>query len=198
MNDIDSDSESDSDSEYHYPSSDSSDSDSDDEDSTSNTVASQAKKAFLNRQSQKETKRPRFRQHVASAPLVPKEVNKTLPKERIQAIERRMIKTWFKDSSNIGRWRIAFRTIEEAEQRLIYDFTIQRQQDVEYLKSMLKDRCNAEIKLERQRRIQQERQSAKKEYERLKKKNDMKSIGRSRYLKRKYPDLKLLRRYLQF
>lgn len=205
-------SHSDSDSDhYHYSDSGSesegSESDSDDESSAAavapKTTAYKVKKAFLARQkARKKTRhmsKAHFVQHHAVEHVLnPSTPNATISDKQKAAIEKRMIKSWFEnDSTNVGRWNTKFTTIQAAEELLKLDPTnVMKQQDIDYLKSVLADRCKEAIKLKQQRQAAQELRAAQQEYNNLKEQHDMKSMGRARYLKRKYPNLKLLKRLL--
>ena len=141
-------------------------------------------------------------QHAAAEHVLnPSASNATISDKQKAAIEKRMIKSWFKDSTNRGRWgkENKFTTIEMAEQLFALDPTnVQKKQDIEYLKCLLADRCKEAIKREQERQAAQELRDAQEEYTRLKQQqHDMKSMGKARYLKRKYPDLKLLKRLAQ-
>jgi len=199
----------------HYQYSDSgsesdsgSDSDSDDESSAAaaapKTTADNVKKAFLARQKARQKARhaskAHFVQHTAAEHVLnPSASNATISDEQKAAIEKRMIRGWFKDSLNLGRWGLKFATIQAAEALLNESDPryVQKKQDIEYLKGLLIDRCKEAIKREQERQAAQELRDAQEEYTRLEQKDDMKSMGKTRYLKRKYPDLELLKRLAQ-
>ena len=139
-------------------------------------------------------------QHTAAEHVLnPSASNATISDEQKAAIEKRMIMGWFKDSFNLGRWGLKFATIQAAEALLneSYPRYLQKKQDIEYLKCLLADRCKEAIKREQERQAAQELRDAQVEYTRLEQKDDMKSMGKTRYLKRKYPDLELLKRLAQ-
>lgn len=195
----------------HYQYSDSgsesdsgSDSDSDDESSAAaaapKTTADNVKQAFLARQKARNASKAHFVQHTAAEHVLnPSASNATISDEQKAAIEKRMIRGWFKDSLNIGRWGLKFATIQAAEALLNESDPryVQKKQDIEYLKGLLADRCKEAIKREQERQAAQEHRAAQEEYDALQGKSDMKSVVRARYLKRKYPDLKLLKRLAQ-
>jgi len=200
---------SDSESDHYYYSdsgseSDSgSDSDSDDESSAAaaapKTTADNVKKAFLARQKARRVSKAHFVQHTAAEHVLnPSTSNATISDEKKAAIEKRMIKSWFRDSTNVGRWKTKFTTIQAAEALLALDPTnVQKIQDIDFLKGLLVDRCQGTIKGEQERQAAQELRDAQEEYTRLKQQDDLRSLGRTRYLKHKYPDLKLLKRLAQ-
>lgn len=201
-----SDSESD---HYQYsdsePESDSgSDSDSDDESSAAaaapKTTADYVKQAFLARQKARNASKAHFVQHAAAEHVLnPSASNATISDKQKAAIEKRMIKSWFKDSTNRGRWgkENKFTTIEMAEQLFALDPTnVQKKQDIEFLKGLLADRCKETIRREQERQAAQEHRAAQQEYDALQGKSDRKSVGRARYLKHKY-HLKLVKRLAQ-
>lgn len=195
----------------HYQYSDSgsesdsgSDSDSDDESSAAaaapKTTAENVKQAFLARQKARHVSKAHFVQHTAAEHVLnPSASNATISDKQKAAIEKRMIRVWFQDSLNIGRWGLRFATIQAAEALLNESDPryVQKKQDIEYLKCLLSDRCKEAIKREQERQAAQELRDAQEEYTRLKQQHDMKSMGKARYLKRKYPDLKLLKRLAQ-
>ena len=180
----------------------SSDSDSDDESSAAaaapKTTANKVKQAFLARQKARHASKEKFEQHHATEHVLnPSGPNATISDEQKAAIEKRMIKSWFRDSTNVGRWKTKFTTIQAAEALLALDPTnVQKKQDIDFLKGLLADRCQETIKREQERQAAQELRAAQNEYTHLKQQHDLKSLGRARYLKRKY-DLKLLKRLAQ-
>ena len=178
--------------DYYYSDSGSeySDSDNESEHNKSSAAASKSSaatasktttgKAFLARQKTRQSNKAHFVQHnVAEHVLNPAASIATISEEKKQTIEKRMIKAWFKDSTNVGRWRVKFTTIQAAEALSALDpDNVQKKQDVEYLKSLLADRRQEVIKLEQKRQAAQERQAAQAEFTRLNLKHDMKSLGK--------------------
>lgn len=190
---------SDSESDHYQYSDSGSDSDSDDESSAAGPKTTTGK-AFLERQRARNASKAHFVQHTATEHVLnPSASNATISDKDKADIEKRMIRGWFKNSLNIGRWGLKFATIQAAEALLNESDPryLQKKQDIEYLKCLLADRCKEAIKREQERQAAQEHSAAQQEYDALEGKDDMKSIGRAKYLKRKYPDLKLLKRLAQ-
>ena len=137
----------------HYQYSDSgsesdsgSDSDSDDESSAAavapKTTADNVKQAFLARQKARHASKAHFVQHTAAEHVLnPSASNATISDEQKAAIEKRMIRGWFKDSLNLGRWGLKFATIQAAEALLNESDPryVQKKQDVEYLKCPIQE-----------------------------------------------------------